>query len=208
MELKRKIGAHVIVLLVRDDLGPMAEDLLDTLEKLDAKGPALREGTRIAYGWTTLTLAEGYESEPSLDIREPDLDSEDPLQITLAGADETLDVILQQGSVCKLVDVEAVASWYMHDVRLAPGVLDEDAVYLHRQRPTSDHDTGWYIGSVANQNGVRPEDVETMPVWQVFQRRRALLQVMALPIEYLAIVKYTYVDAILDPSNKEIYRRR
>ena len=31
---------------------------------------------------------------------------------------------------------------------------------------------------------------------------------MALPIEYLAVIKRGYVDAILDPSNKEIYRYR
>ena len=155
MELKRKIGANIVVVRVSDELVPLAEDLLDILETLNAKGPALHEGTRIAYGWTTLTLGEGYEDEPSLNVRAPDLESENPQETTLGSVSDTLDVILQQGSVCKLVGVDPVAAWYTHDVRLAPGVLDEKVVYLHRRRPTSDHDTGWYIGSVANEDGVR-----------------------------------------------------
>jgi hypothetical protein len=115
-------------------------------------------------------------------------------------------VILEQGKVCKSVNVEPMAAWYTHDVQLAPGVLDEPKVYLLRRPPASDHDSGWYIGPVANEAGAKAEELETLAVWQVFQRREALLEVMALPVGYLAVMFHSLVDAILDADNREVFR--
>jgi hypothetical protein len=207
MEHRRKIGGNVIIVSVADDLGPLAEDLLDTLAKLDAKGPTLHDGSRIAYGWTLLTLEEGYEQEPTLMVCEPDY-FDDPLQSTLPSFTDTARVLFDQGSVCKSLNVEPVASWYTHEVRLAPGVLDEDKVYLLRRAPASDHDTGWYVGPLATRDELKEEELETIKVYELLRRRRDLLHAMALPVGYLAVYFGSIIDAILDPNNKEVFRRR
>lgn len=206
MKHKRRIGEHVVIVSTAEDLAPLAEDLLDTLERLDARGPKLRDGFKIGYGWVMLTLEEGLTEDDSLDVLEPNLFT-NPLEHTKSTVHETFDVLLEQGRACKLVHAEPIAAWYTHDVQLAPGVLDEDKVYLLRRPPTSDHDTGWYIGSVVEPEGPKAEELETLPVWRIFQKRRELLDAMALPFGYMAVVVGTYIDAILDPSNKEVYRR-
>jgi hypothetical protein len=205
MKLRRKIGSNIIVVHVSDDLGPMAEDLLSTLQKLDDQGPALAEGSRIAYGWSVLTLEEGFEPEQTLWVREPYFD-EDPVRQTQTGITNTARVIVDQGAVCKSVGAEPTPAWYTHDVQLAPGVLDKEQVYLQRRPPASDHDSGWYIGPVTEDEDNKSGELETLAVWQVFQRRRSLLDAMGLPVGYLAVFIDSYIDAILDPHNKEVFR--
>jgi hypothetical protein len=207
MKVQRKIGANVIAVRIADDIVPMAEDLLDILEKLDKKGPALKEGSRIAYGWTTITIAESLEERNTLEVQEPYFGrGHDPVRQLQSGISHTARVILDQGKVCKSVGVEPVVAWYMHDVQLEPGVLDEEKVYLQRRPPASDHDTGWYVGSAEKKEGPAEDALETLAVWQVFERRRDLLDAMGLPVGYLAVFIDTFIDAILDPNNEEVFR--
>jgi hypothetical protein len=204
--LKRTIGDRVVVVSVADDYAPLGEDLLTTLEKLDAKGPPIKEGSRIAYGWSQLTIADNLAERGTLEVQEPDFDG-DPMHDTRSGVYDTTDVLFLQGRLCKQLKVEPTAAWFAHGVVLMRGVLDQKKVYLQRQAPSSQQDTGWYIGPVDKKAQPKPEDLETLPVWKIFQQRRNLLEAMALPVGYLAVFNGSYLEAVLDPNNREVLRR-
>ncbi len=204
MKHTRKIGVHTIVVWGSEQLGPMIEDLLDTLAQLDAKGPPLDVGTHIRYGWITLTLAEEFTDVDWLEVREPDFDG-DTANETANGVNVTLDVLLEQGLLCKRLNLTPQAAWWDHTLRLAPGVLDEKHIYLLRHPPASPTDTGWYIGPVDEKKQVRAEDVERMPVWQLYKLRRDLMQLLALPVGYMATVWGTTLESISNPQDDEIF---
>src|SRR5689334_15945280 len=106
MKLDRPIGDRRITLIVPDSIGPLAEDLLDKLVELDAKGPRLAAGSTIAYGWATLTIDADFDG--NLEIREPDF-RRDAARDTQFGATNTLTVLRRQAAVNQLAHADLLA---------------------------------------------------------------------------------------------------
>jgi hypothetical protein len=208
MRLSRNIGAHVVVAHVPPSLAPLGEDLLAKLAELDAKGPPLHEGSTIAFGWAKLTLEEG-ESDGELVVAEPDFHG-DALHRTFRDVGATLEVIADQLRVCKRAGAVPQDSWYASRVLCKRGALDERRVYLERRAPQREDDSGWYVGP-AEQGGAAQEitaaDLESVYVYELYARRRELLDVMALPIGYLAVFSDSAIVSVVDPANEDVWSR-
>ena len=200
MNLSRQIDGQQVTISVADHHGPLGEDVLETLQKLDAKGPPLRDGMHVAFGWTVLTLTRVGEE---LRVYEPDFRS-DPLQFTSPMVYDTLWVLAAQISLCKKVRVEPQVAWYTHQVLVRRGVLDERRVYLERRAPSTADDSGWFIGSVEKHDQPPLSDLDAMPVLEVYRRRRTLLEAMALPTGYLAVYDGDVLEAVLDSGNHNL----
>ena len=203
MKLERKIGGRSVAVRVPHQLAPFADDLLDKLVELDAAGPKLQPGSKIGFGWSVLTLDESSSEE--LEIREPDF-TDDSLTRTQLGASDTLEVLANQFAVARDAGAQPLATWYNQQVVVEPGVLDEERVYVQRRPPAFKDDSGWYIGSVAKKNAPASSELDTMPVWRVFTRRRGLLDAMGLPVGYIATFVDDLIERILDPEDKEVFR--
>ncbi|WP_437942620.1 immunity protein Imm33 domain-containing protein [Sorangium sp. So ce341] len=205
MRLTRTIRGNQIVVNVPPSLAPLGDDLLTKLAELDAKGPGLREGSTIAFGWAKLTLKDDVDE---LVVVEPDY-SGDALHDTFGDVGDTLRVIANQLRVCKRVGATPQDTWYASRVLFKRGALDERCVYLERRSPRHEDDSGWYIGPAEGpaeqRRVVTADDLDSMYVYELHKRRRELLDAMALPVGYLAVFSDSAIVHVLDPQNEDVW---
>jgi hypothetical protein len=193
-----------LVTEVDDDLEPAGRDVLAELAECDQRGPRLATGSKVSFGWTMLILEE---TEPGvLAVREPRYAADDPRE-TQYGVSETVRVLVGQLAVCKLAEVAPRAAWFGSAVAMDPAALTASKVYLQRHEPTSEIDSGWYLGCV-DGDGPAIDELRRIGVWQIIAQRRALSSALALPPGYLAVFVDDQIDAIVDADNRERFKRR
>lgn len=193
------IAGACVKVTCADQLSAQAEWLLALISRVaHARGPRfIREGVHIEAGWSMLTLARGGEGYV---VCEPDF-SADPRTAIRPDVTCTLWVQAQQNDVVQRLNVIGVAAKYSDKVVCAKGCLAEKHVFLKRSEP-SRGDTGWYIGPVAEADGVREYD--GLYVYQLLHIRPSLLRVLSLPPGYLAVFADDRIDAIVDPHDRKV----
>jgi hypothetical protein len=193
---------HKLVASCRTDLKDPVNDLFMKLNEIDKKEPPLRNGTTIDFGWSRLML-KGDERE--LVIHEPDF-NHNPLSDFLPQVDTTLDVLTRQVSVLNLLRIRGTLAYYSHHVILSKGCLGKEKIYLERSEGTQKDDTGWFIGDVDNKTeNDSPENFEILRVFELLQKRPALMQVLALPPGFLVIFLKDRIVQVFDEAGKNLW---
>jgi hypothetical protein len=198
MKQTRRIGNNIVAVDSAADLQPQAAALLDKLATLHAKGPPLRDGSTIDFGWSRLTLrAEG----PELIVHEPDFLG-DPLHRTVPQVNETLGVSLAQASLLRRLRVDGLDARWDSFIAMQRGILNQPRVYLKRS-PSDQRDfSGWYLGAVEGDAKVEVNDLERIRVFQLYKNRPELLEVLALPAGWIVVFNSRVIEAILDPAGQ------
>ncbi len=202
MRFRRVIGEFEVVAACASDLEPQATGLLDKIAELHDRGPAIRDGTTIRFGWSLLTLAgAGHE----LEVCEPDFLA-DPLRERLPQVEFTLRVVSQQAALLTSLRVEGLDAGYRDRVVTAKGSLDASRIYLERSEPERPEDSGWYIGPVEEPERAA-EDLEALYVYEIFQKRQPLMAALALPHGCLVVFQDSLIEAVFDSSGTRIDHR-
>ena len=168
--------------------------------ELDARGPALCDGSIIQFGWSRLVL-KGELDE--LRVCEPDFDCPGDV---LPYVDETLRIAVAQAAVLGRVGTQGVDARFDTRLIAAKGALDEDRIYLERSEPTSEEDSGWYIGPADGpKRELAADDLEQLYVSQLVSLRRDVLSVLALPPGYLVVFDGELIDGICPPGGEDVW---
>ena len=200
MRLRRPLGGKTLAVACDPALREQAEGLLDALAGLDARGPALRDGSTIQFGWSRLTLrADG----PDLLVHEPDF-AADPRRALSPRVDHTLRVLVAQTALLRTVGLEGDTVPYDGRVLIARGVLEEPAIYMERKPPVDSRDSGWYVGPTADRGELGVDDLELVYVHDLLRLRPALLALLPLPVGTLAVLDTERVTAIFDANGNAL----
>lgn len=193
---------HKLVTSCRADLKDQVNELFMKLNEIDKKEPPLRNGTTIDFGWSKLML-KGDERE--LVIHEPDF-YHNPLSDFLPRVDNTLDVLTQQVSLLNQLRIRGTTAYYSHQLILSKGCLGKEKIYLERSEGTQKDDTGWFIGDVDNKtDSDSPENFEILRVFELLQKRPALMQVLALPPGFLVVFLKDRIVQVFDDAGKNLW---
>lgn len=201
MKHTRMIGGREVTLECSDRFEPAAQNVLETLEKLDARGPALHDGSRVQFGWSVLTLMTDGDG---LRVHEPDFDG-DPLGEVRPNLDTSLDVLVQQVKVLSGSGLPGEDVSFSDAVFIQGRALEAPNVFLTRQGPASDGDSGWYVGNLDdmdNAGGAKPEAVR---VYELLGRRPCLLKVLTLPPSYAVTVQGDTITGVMDAEGHNYY---
>ncbi len=193
MFLSKQTGLREIVLECSDDFSELAESVLDALIEMDRNGPRLKNGSKIQFGWSVLTL---QEENGRLRVCEPDFSgniSQNRLNI-----DTTLAVLKEQVSALRAAGEEGSDVSFTDLVAVAEGALSTESVFLKRDPPLSKADSGWFVGKLEDLEAAREATVQPVHVYEVLRSRPILVHVMTLPPGYLVIVRGEKVQAMLD----------
>jgi len=202
MRHQRLIGSTTVIVECGDDLRPQAEGLLGKLAELHERGPALRDGTTIEFGWAPLRLRA---ADGGLLVCEPDFDG-NPWQDWAPTVDRTLRVLSGQVALLNTLGVAGVPARFDDKVVAARGCLDVPRIYLERVTPEAAHDSGWYIDTVDGPDTPRPPDeLEGLYVYQLLARRPPVLPLLALPPGYLAVMNGDEVEGIADADGTTVW---
>src|SRR5215831_5898818 len=144
MRIKKTIGNVDIVANCTEAQERQAASLLDKLSELNEKGPALKDGSIVRFGWSDLKLVS---KDNELVITEPDF-KKNPFRDFLPQVNETLAVLNVQTQLLNKAQVAGIDSLYNSKVIIDKGCLTEEEVYLERSEPADDQDSGWFIGTM------------------------------------------------------------
>jgi hypothetical protein len=192
--VQRSIGPHLVEVECSPANAELAEPVLDKLEELHRTGPPLHAGTKIQFGWSVLML---QPHGPALSVCEPAFFGN--ISTWKPSVDVTLDVLREQVGLLRTVSEAGVDARFDHVVLMTRGALDEPDLFLKREAPRTPDDTGWFVGRLDDLETARqPDALDSVRVFEILRRRRDLMAPLALPPEYLAIVRGRRLEALLD----------
>jgi hypothetical protein len=202
MRYQRQIGKFNVVAVCSQDLEEQVRGLLTKLDELNEIGPAIQDGSTVLFGWSLLTLRGGVDE---LVICEPNFDG-DPFHDFLPQVEHTLRILIQQIALLKLIGAEGVEACYQDKVVIAKGCLGTERIYLERTSTDADSDSGWFVGEVeGRETKYTVEELEAIYVYHVFQIRRALMKVLALPPGYMVVFCGDNIEAIFDADGSSVW---
>ncbi|QGJ70648.1 Hypothetical protein PBC10988_23460 [Planctomycetales bacterium 10988] len=190
MRFSTQIGEKTVAIHCQEDLGPFAEGLLAYLkETFMGHSDQLNDGYKIQFGWTLLKL---QQQKGDLVLFEPNYQS-DPFTEWRNEISTSLAVAAQQNEILKQTEAEGVPALFQDKIVMAQGSVDEEKIYLYRSKAPSEGDSGWYIAPVEMDEGEEPE-YEAMFVFELLQRRPALLKVLLLPPGYMVVFQGDQIE--------------
>ena len=123
--------------------------------------------------------------------------------------DVTLDVTASQVRLLAAVETEGEDSWFDQLLLTAPGALDERENFLRRVGSVDELDSGWLLGTLRDPEALTAADnLEPVEIARLVARHRTLLQALALPRGWVAIVIGDTIREVFDASGKELLASR
>jgi hypothetical protein len=178
MIFTRSIDSQTIIIECDEALEPAAGDVLKMFADLAAAGTRLREGLRVRFGWSMLTLRV---EDDRLRVCEP-LFSGDPRSELNPKLTITLSVIAEQ------------VKW-LH----TGAALEADEIFALRGESASEIDSGWSVAPVPSAGKqIDTSNLSSVPIYRLLSARLGLLAILTLPDGYLARLRGDEVVEITD----------
>lgn len=202
MRYHRNVGSLEIELECDSRFEQMAQALLEKMETLNLKGPALKNGSRIQYGWSLLTLRA---EDSGLRVCEPDFDG-DALQDFHTNLDATFEILGEQAEVLRRTGLTGLDVRFSDEVFVRGDALESPNLFLKRQSPNRAGDSGWYVGNSDDldvRTGANPPEV--VRVFELLRRRRPLLKVLTIPTDYVVTIEREEITGVLDRGGNNLW---
>ena len=204
MKSTRRIDSVEVVASHDSELKEQAEGLLAKLAELHRRGPALRDGTTIDFGWSRLTLRT---QDDKLVVHEPSF-ADDPFQRTVPDVSRTLHVLREQLALVTAVGVEPHVTRFDQKLTVLRGGLEQPRIYAERRATSNPEDSGWFIGDA----GVAPppstgDNIDVLFVFQLVSRRRDVMQALGLPPGFLVVFDRETLEAVVDAGGATVWPR-
>ena len=208
--LKSNKASKPIEVRCEDNLREQGQWLADTVAEFEARGRGLDDGVAVQIGWTTFVLRA--QPDGSLRLCEPDYDA-DPFKALRPEVTTSLTVLAAQVDLIRAVslrnslNLEAVECRFDQKLVVRKGVLNEARLFANRQPPSGD-DSGWYLGPAFDGRAGEPptvDDLESMRLYQLLQRRPTILYAMAVPPGYTVVWNGHNIEALADPQGRNLW---
>jgi hypothetical protein len=158
-------------------------------------------GTELRFGWSALRLAE--DGHGALMACEPDFGAW-PQRRWKDTIDVTLDVLEAQAQLLRRTGAAGEDVAFDQVVLAAPGAIEEERAFMRRTGALAPEDSGWLVGALDDPEALSAADqLEAVAVAALVTRRPSLLQPLALPEGYVAIVTGEAVEKVLDAAGRE-----
>jgi len=200
MIFTRNIGKYNLQAECDRSLQAPAERLLADLCEMHEKGPPLHDGSTILFGWVLLKLQQAGET---LRVCEPDFLG-NSIDEYIPQVDRTLSVLDDQARLYHQLGCAPKPTFYKDSIVVAKGCLEQPDLYLERQAAVETDDSGWYIGCKM-MTSVNEKDLEVRKAYELVRLCPDLLQVLALPENYLATFSGKQIEAILNEVNERVW---
>ncbi len=191
----KNIGNKNIKAKVEEPLSLHVETLFNLLSNVKDK---LADRFSIQIGWSVYSLYK-YEDYYQIITRDytknPFIDTTEDLTIALW-------VQLEQSHCLRRLNIKGEFIKFNDKIVIAKNVLQQEEVYLQRSSGCDEGDSGWYIGPI---NEEVSGELEIIYAYELFKMKPAIIQVLALPYEYLVVFEKDKIKAILNECDVDIW---
>jgi hypothetical protein len=181
---------------------PAVVHVFEAFERLPEARNGLQAGVQLRFGWSLLHLIEDGDA---LRIAEPDF-SQWPLLRWNSSLDTTLEVLSAQVSLIRKLRVVGVDAYLDQVVLMSEGTLDDPEVFLQRDSSLSEADSGWTLSPFPpSDTSSGDAELQAVTIASLAARRPSLLQVLTLPIGYIAIFSGDSLEQVFDDSGRTCF---
>lgn len=197
-KFEKMIVGKTIIATAEEVLEPQVEILFAILEQIEDK--ELINGFSLQIGWSVYYL---YERESGdFILTTPDY-SKNPFEDITEDLTLALWVQLEQSDFLRKIDVDGLSTKFSDKIILSKGVLELDGIFLQRNGEVEKGDSGWYIGSVEDD---RTEELYALYAYQLLKIKPEIIQVLALPNDYMVVFEGKEIKAVLDENDVDVYK--
>lgn len=197
MVVEREVAGRTLRARVAPRNERRAGSALTAFDRLGRPEP----GAQLRFGWSALRLEP--EEGGALLACEPDF-SAWPQRGWTDTIDVTIDVLEAQAQLLRRTGADGEDIAFEQVVLAAPGAIEEPSAFMRRVEAIGAQDSGWLVGALDDPEALtRAEELEPVPIAALVTRRRSLLQTLALPVGYIAIVDGETVAQVLDAAGRE-----
>ncbi|HYQ17042.1 MAG TPA: hypothetical protein VEQ58_14825 [Polyangiaceae bacterium] len=173
--------------------------VLETFQRVES--PRIGPGLELRFGWSLLHLVQDGDA---LRVSEPAFDSW-PLPRFEPTLDITLQVVGDQVSLLKKLGVTGQDTFFDQMVLAAPRALSAHSVFLRRDEPSSETDSGWALGSTQDPEALaNAEDLEAVPSAALLSLYPSLLSALTLPLGFVAIFSGPALVQVFDADGHSL----
>jgi hypothetical protein len=182
------------------DLQHAAETLLSDFAVIHGNGPAFMDGTTVLFGWVLLKI---HRKGQVMTVCEPDFRNHS-ITNHIPAVDVTLTVLRDQHRLVNHLKCPPMVTYYTDSLVIERGCLGEPSIYLERQHPVKENDSGWFIG-YKDRKLVKDCGYDSIPAYSLLDIRPELMQVLSLPVKYMAVFHGRFLQSVLDPENTPVW---
>lgn len=180
---------------------PFAEPLLEALEYIPAG--RIKDGFKIRAGFSTFMLSE---RGGGFDIAAPDY-TDDPLTTLTTDLTLALHIQFRQAFLLHKHGIVGKAIHFSEKLAIAKGARDKELISMQRFADLGG--SGWAVESYTmNEEGFavpeKAEEYEMICAYELLGIRPALLDVLALPDNYVAVFSGDELIELMDGERKSL----
>lgn len=180
------------------ELQSQIEILFAILEQVEPN--KLIHGFSLQVGWSVYYL---YERETrDFILTTPDY-TKNPFEDITEDLTLALWVQLEQDHFLRKINVDGSSIKFSNKIILSKGVLELEKIYLQRNGNVEKGDSGWYIGPVEDDNTT---ELYALYAYQLLKIRPEIIQVLALPNDYMVIFEGNEIKAVINDNDVDIFK--
>lgn len=198
-EIKMTLMDKLIIMTAEKELEPQMESLFMIIENLNSD--EIIDGLSFQAGWSIYYLKEMEYRQ--FTVLSPDY-SNDPFEGVTEDLTIALWTQLEQVHFLRKLNIEGLSIKFSDKIILSKGVLELENIYLQRKGNVEQEDSGWFIGAVEEDDNT---ELYAMYAYQLLKIRPELIQVLALPNDYMVIFEGKEVKAVLNENDQDVLIR-
>lgn len=197
----KKIGDNKIIINCEEGLKAQVDILFKILEEVADK---IQHDFSVQVGWSVYFLHK--VAKQTFVLKTFDFDKPFPALSLTEDLTKPIWVQMKQASLMYRLGLPGQNTRCSDRVTISRGVLDSDQdIYFQRTISLDPEDSGWFIGYVTEPEG-RPI-YESVYAFEILKKRPELVEILALPYNYLAVVKAQKLSSIVNQANEVIYKK-
>ncbi|MEI5993944.1 hypothetical protein [Candidatus Enterococcus mansonii] len=196
-EFKQKIGSKEFTAVAEKELEPQVLSLFSVLNNINEE--EFVNGFSFRLEWSIYFLEE--INKDSFVILTNDT-SKNPFEDKTKDLTLALWVQLEQGHFLRKLNLEGKSISFGDKIILQKNILTFDTMYMQRSSDAESGDSGWYIGSIEEDSS--EEDLYSLYAYQLLKQKPEIIQVLALPDEYMVIYENHEIKTVLNEKDEPI----
>lgn len=197
--VKKEMGETTLVGCCDSQYEELLQQLFQGLEE-----KPYGEGDLISFGFLVCTLEK---REGDYHLLSPDF-SKNPLEDNTEDLSFGLKIHQNQKNLEKKLKITGDPIAYHQGIVVMEGVFAEERIFLERDLPEAEGDSGWLItADDAEVEELSKEDVSLLQAYQLVQQCPDLLTALSLPVGYAALLLRGKVVAVFNEKNENLLRK-
>ena len=195
--IKREINGKTFIGSCKEEYLEILNSFLEIIKDININ--EIKNDYKIQFGFSMYSL---FEENNCFHIMAPAYFNS-PLVNKTKDLSLSFQILQVQVQFLKFLDLGGENIFFQDKIVFSEGILDKKDFYMERSESPKG-DTGWFIGFLEKNN----EDLKAILAYELLELKPDIIMALGLPSGYLVVFKNNKIDAILDSSDKYIYRNK